>query len=311
MPIEIWILIIALVGLYLGFSYLIYLKMIRHGGFHPGGLVDQSDPFFQPSFDWYTKVVKESVHIQGYDGVRLNGVFIPSIDDKSTHCAIVVHGYQGCHTDMAVIAKEYSDLGFKILLIDLRGHGMSEGTFSTFGIYERYDIKKWIQYVLRTYGATDQILLHGVSMGAASVIMTTALDIPDNVKLVVADSAYASITPVFIRKFKSPLGILFLPGISLVTYYFHHFFLMNLSVKRVVKTNTIPIAFLHGMKDELCPYRQTLKMMESSKASFKDIYSVLSAKHAEGYILEKSGVDAWLKTIISQQFDIKIKKTKI
>lgn len=305
------ILIIAIVlFIYLVISYIIYSKMIRHGGFRNGGIVKQTDPFFAPSFDWFSKVVKEKVHIHGYDGTKLQGFYIPSYNEQSTLTAIILHGYSGQNTDMAIVAQTYSDLGFKILLPDLRGHGLSEGEFSTFGHYESYDLKKWIHFILRTYGETDQILLHGVSMGAATVILSSLHDLPSNVKMRVVDSPYARVAPVFIRKVKNPLAIIFLPGLSFLTYYWHHFSLMNINVAKAVKKSSIPTYFIHGMKDELCPYKQTLQMMESSPASDKDIYTVLDAKHALSYTLEKPKIDEWLSKIIVKIFDLKIKTKK-
>jgi len=302
------LIILGVLVIYLFVCYLLYTKMIRHKGFKNGGLVDQNDPFFQPSYDWFVKSPKESVHIKGYDGVKLTGSYLPSFDEKSTLTAIVLHGYAGINTDMAIIAKNYSDLGFKVLLPDLRGHGLSEGDFSTFGHYESYDLKKWINFILRTYGSTDSILLHGVSMGAATVLLTAAMDLPTNVRLIVADSPYSSVAPVLVRKAKTPLILFFLPGLSLLTWYWHRFFLMLVSVSKAVRKSLIPTVFIHGIKDEFCPYRHTLRMMESSKAPFKDIYTVLEARHAESYKIEKKGIDAWLSKIIQERFNLKLKR---
>lgn len=307
-PREIIILIAGLIILYLILSYIIYSKMIHHGGFRKGGIVNQDDPFFAPSFEWFSKAVKEKVHISGYDGTKLQGYYIPSYNDQSTHTAIILHGYAGQNTDMAIVAQTYSELGFKILLPDLRGHGLSEGEFSTFGKFEAYDLKKWINYLLRTYGATDKILIHGVSMGASTVLLSSALSLPENVRMMVVDSPYARVAPVLSRKVRNPLILFFLPGISFLTYYWHHFLLMNINVAKAVKKSTIPTYFIHGMKDELCPYRATLKMMESLPVKDKDIYTVLNAKHAESFILEKNGIDQWLTKNIEKIFNLKIKK---
>ena len=307
-PRHIIMLIAGILILYLILSYFIYAKMIHHGGFRQGGIVKQTDPFFEPSFTWFSKVVKEKVHIQGYDGTKLQGYYIPSYNELSTHTAIILHGYAGQNTDMAIVAQTYSELGFKILMPDLRGHGLSEGEFSTFGKFEAYDLKKWINYLLRTYGATDEILLHGVSMGASTVLLSSSLHLPENVKMMVVDSPYAKVAPVYYRKAKNPLALIFLPGLSLLTLYWHRFSLMNINVAKAVKSSQIPTYFIHGMKDELCPYQDTLKMMESLPLKDKDIFTVLNAKHAESYILEKNQIDQWLSKIIQRIFHLKLKK---
>jgi len=276
-------------------------------------VVNQEDPFFNPSWKWYEKVPKETVKIKAYDNTILKGVYIPSIDEKSLNTAIILHGYHSVSTDMVLVAKTYSDLGFKVLLPDLRGHGLSEGIFTSFGHYEKYDLKRWINFVLRTYGSTDSILLDGVSMGASTVMLASTLQLPENVKFIVADSGFPSMNEVFIKSFKPKIGLLFLPGVSLITYYFHHFFLGQIKPIHEVRKSKIPIFFIHGTQDELIPFDMAKKLYATSKSPFKELYSVENAKHALGYKDDKAGIDARLKEILPDFFDIKksfLKQTK-
>ena len=165
-PIYIVSIIVGIILIaYFTIAYFIYRTLFLRKNYGTVAFVDHTKPFFAPSKDWYDRSPKELVTIRAYDGVKLAGIFLPSYDEKSTQTAIVMHGYQSQATDMIVIGKMYNDMGFKVLLVDLRGHGSSEGDFSTFGHYEKQDLKKWIHYALRTYGSTDKIL---VQIGRAS-----------------------------------------------------------------------------------------------------------------------------------------------
>ncbi|MBN2504968.1 MAG: alpha/beta hydrolase, partial [Bacilli bacterium] len=253
--VKILIIVGSVLLLYLTLSYFMYRKAFVVKTFKPKQIVDPEDPFFKPSYTWYAKAPKEDVKIHAYDGTVLHATFLPSFDEKSVHTAIVLHGYQALPEDMVAIAKFYNDLGFKVLLIDERGHGQSEGDFTSFGHYEKLDLKKWIQYALRTYGATDQVLLHGVSMGAATSILASVMDLPDNVKLIVADSSFTTLTRLFFNVVKPKVLLFFLPGINLVTYYLHRFMLSQVTPLKAVKDNRIPILFWHGESDKEVPVK--------------------------------------------------------
>jgi hypothetical protein len=267
--------------------------------------VNQEDPFFKESYAWFQKVPKEEISIKSYDSVLLKGTFIPSIDETSTNLAIVVHGYKANSQDMIIIAKLYSDLGFKVMLIDLRAHGASEGKFSSFGYYEKYDIKKWIQYALRTYGSTDRILLHGVSMGAASIIQASGLSLPSNVRYIVADSGYSSLLKM-LRNITTPKSlIVFLPGVSLITYIAHRFFIESIQPMKQIKKSKIPIMIIHGKDDEVVPFSMGESLFDKSKAPYKEFYPVDDCLHGVGYVKDKEGIDSKLRQVLPNFFEIK------
>jgi fermentation-respiration switch protein FrsA (DUF1100 family) len=300
----IYIVVGAVFLFYMFISYLVYRDVFVTDKWTDAGLVDQSQPFFAPSWEWYTKVPKETVSIRSYDNVKLSAVYIPSFDEKSVNTAIVCHGYQAINSDMAVIAKMYSDLGFRVLMPDARGHGLSKGGFTSLGHYERYDLKRWIQYLLRTYGATDQLLLHGVSMGAATVLLTSAMDLPGNVKMVVADSPYTSGYSVIARSMKPKILSIFLPGASLITFFLHRFFVSQANVLKAVKKSKIPLFIYHGEKDVLCPLPMAKRLLAASAAVYKDLYPIPGAGHAEGFILDKEGIEAHVTELIRIYFQL-------
>ncbi len=301
--------VLLLIVLYFSFAYIMYGKLLVDYNKPPKNLVDHEEPFFQPSFEWYQEIPKEEISIRSYDGLTLRGVFIPSFDKNSDSIAIVMHGYQSKGTDMIIIAKMYSDLGFKVILPDLRGHGSSEGDFTSMGYYEKYDLKRWINYALASYGATEKILIHGTSMGAAMAMMVTAMDIPQNLKFMVLDSGFTNMGASLKYSVKPKSLAVFLPGVNVFTYLKHRYFLSRISPIKAMKTNQIPFLIIHGEADQLVPVSMAHKLYEASPAAHKNILIIENARHALGYKVDK---DLCQETIINDIKDIfTIKKSYI
>jgi len=309
MDIALSILIIILV-IYFIISWIIYYKLFvvdKNADYH---VVNQEDPFFNPSYLWFQKAPKDEVQIKAYDGAILKGYFLPSLEEDSNNLAIIVHGYHACSDDMIIIAKLYSDLGFKVLLINQRGHHLSEGDSITFGQYEKQDLKRWIHYALRTYSATDQILLHGVSMGASTIMLTLGDDIPENIKYAVLDSGYSSLSGLFREMARPKIVRIFFPGVSLITYYRHKFFIRKVSPIQAMKKSKVPFVIIHSEDDEQVPFKMGKEIFDASLAPYKDFYPVKGCPHGEGYIIDKLGIENFLKITLPKYFTIKKKYQK-
>lgn len=303
-----WIVLIIIGAVLIAYficSYLIYRRLFLRKQYKSVEFVDHTAPFFASSREWYDRSPKETITIRGYDGVKLTGIFLPSYDDKSTQTAIVLHGYQSQATDMIVIGKMYNDMGFKVMLVNLRGHGESEGDFTTFGHYEKQDLKKWINYALRTYGNTDNILLHGVSLGAATVMLASAINIPENVKLIVADCGFTTLLGMLAFNIKPKPLFLFLPGVNLFTYYNHRFLLRDVSPLRAVVKGRIPLFIYHGTSDSKVPFKMGERLIAAAKAPFKELYPVEGAEHAQGFVVDKIGIERRLFELVCKFFSVK------
>ena len=86
----------------------------------------------------------------------------------------------------------YDDLNVSLLVIDQRAAGESEGVYTSFGALERFDIREWIFYLNGRYNGEKEIYLHGISMGAATSLLVTALAaLPPSFKGVVADCGFS------------------------------------------------------------------------------------------------------------------------
>ena len=123
---------------------------------------------------------------------------LTSFDNLNLHAykVFTVHGYTSEGINMSSYAKNYYDIGYNVLIPDLRSHGLSEGDYIGMGWDDRLDIIDWINTILE-YNPNAEIVLHGVSMGAATVSMVSGEDLPSNVKAIVADCGYTSVWDEF------------------------------------------------------------------------------------------------------------------
>lgn len=298
--------VLAALGLYLFLSHLVYRRFIRIGSAGGGGLVDQTAPFFKASWEWFKAVARDTVAIRAFDGTRLSAAYVAPAVGDSGKTAILVHGYRSVGSDLAILARLYSDLGFRVLVPDLRAHGLSGGNYTSFGHFERFDLRKWIDFVLRTYGANEKILVHGVSLGAATAFLYAADDPPPNLRLIVADSPFASVWGVFARSAKPRALAFFLPGIEFWCRYLHRFTLFRIDVPKAVRETKTPFLIIHSVGDRITPYAASERMAAPSAAPH-EVYAVHSDVHAEGYRTDKAGIDAKVSALVAKFFDDKKK----
>ena len=130
----------------------------------------------------------EPVRVNAPDGKILRGTYIENRRD-SHKTVILIHGLYQNRTMCLPYMDEYRRLGYNILLIDLRGHGESEGDHTEWGISEVDDLLMWCQW-LQNRDPQMTIGLHGISLGAAMALLYAGSEYGQDLSFVVADSAY-------------------------------------------------------------------------------------------------------------------------
>ena len=132
----------------------------------------------------------EDLFLKSKDNLKLHNYIIKN-KNNSNKWVIAVHGYTSQGTYMASYAQKFYDMGYNIIIPDLRGHGKSEGTYIGMGWHERLDIVDLTNYITNNYKGS-QIILFGVSMGAATVMSASGENFPRNVKAIIEDCGYTS-----------------------------------------------------------------------------------------------------------------------
>ncbi len=217
-------------------------------------------------------------YIESYDKLQLHSYVV---SQNSNKWAIVVHGYGGSGKLMSDKSKYFYDMGYNVLIPDLRGHGKSEGDYIGMGWKDRLDIISWINFIIKE-NPNAEIVLHGTSMGAATVLMTSGENLPSNVKAIVADCAYTSAWDEFSYQLETYLKVpsyYILNVTNMVTKLKAGYSLKEASALECVKKATVPILFIHGDKDKFVPYSMMDKLYDATNSP-KEKLTIEGGEHA-------------------------------
>ncbi|HIV73595.1 MAG TPA: alpha/beta hydrolase [Candidatus Pseudogracilibacillus intestinigallinarum] len=220
------------------------------------------------------------------DGITLQGYYLAQ-EEESDKTVIFGHGYLGNALQMSLYGKYYyEELGYNLFMPNFRGHGKSEGDYYGFGWHDRLDMIKWIETLEGTYGK-KQIVLHGLSMGAATVLMVSGEDVPDEIKAIIADSPYTSVYDLFgyqmTRMFHLPKEPI-LTTTSIVTKLRANYSLREASALKQVKKATVPILYIVGEADTFVPAEMTDVLFEAT-SSEKELVTFPKANHGEAGVM--------------------------
>ena len=228
----------------------------------------------------------EPVIIESFDGLKLYGRYYHLKDGAPLE--ILMHGYRShayrdCSGGHALARK----MGFNTLVIDQRAHVKSEGNTICFGVKERLDCLSWIKYANARFGEDTPIILSGLSMGAATVLMATGLDLPGNVACVMADSPFSAPIAIIEKVCADkhyPVAIC-RPFLHLGARLFGGFRLDACTAKDAVAHAHMPILLIHGEADHYVPCSMSPEIAKMC-ASRVEVHTFPDAGHGLCYMTD-------------------------
>lgn len=235
--------------------------------------------------NWLNVVEAAEHYISARDGTVLHGTVIKNSGNR---WAIIVHGYDSEGKNMADCAEQFYTRGYNILLPDQRGHGLSEGRKTSMGEKEQYDLIRWISSLISDDKAA-KIVLYGVSMGAATVMLTAGHKLPKQVCAAIEDCGYTSVYDEFKYNLKRMFHLPAFPILNIVDIFTK--FKDGWSLKNgancinAVKRAEIPILFIHGSTDEFVPFYMHDELFEAALCP-KQKLVIYGAVHAQSAELE-------------------------
>lgn len=234
---------------------------------------------------WYDELPKIEVNLTSYDNYSLHGVKLVK-EDKLPY-VILVHGYGSSSVEMITYAKKYWDNNYNVLLIDQRGHGLSECEYTTFGWKEHFDLLNWISY-LTDEDENVQIVLHGVSMGATTVLLASAEYLPHNVICAISDCAYTTLRKLMLYKMKKIIKINFditYYGIRLLADKLLKFDIVHCNALTCLDNSETPTLFIHGELDDVVPFEMVFDLYYACGAKDKELVTCANSAHADSYLV--------------------------
>ena len=204
------------------------------------------------------KLRYEDVSFKTADGLTLRGWHVPS-SKKTDKTLILLHGYPADKGDI-LPAIAFLQEDFNLLLFDFRYLGESEGSYSTAGPKEVDDLLAAIQFLKSR--AITKVGVWGFSMGGAVALM--AIEKAPEIKAVVAESSYASLSEMALQFFRVrlinyPMAYL----IGLWAKLFLGIDLRDASPAEKIRNSAIPILITHSSSDSVVPFSQAQLLQQA------------------------------------------------
>jgi len=237
--------------------------------------------------------------------VRLHGRIYRG--DPTAPVEIMCHGYRSVpFRDFSGGALEAIDRGYNVILIDQRAHGGSGGKEITYGIRERYDLVAWAYYAADEFPGCDIILL-GISMGGATVVAASELEMPESVRCIISDCPYARLKDILIStagKMGFPKCVY--PLIDLAARIFGGIVISEGDFTLSARNTRLPILIIHGEDDGFVPAYMSEELYLANPDMIRRV-TFPGAHHGTSYLTDRDRymgeVDAFVAEHLSARAD--------
>ena len=296
----IWIAALIIVGLaaialLLGYIFFRYMCLEDHKA------ADNLDGGEGRALQPYVPVIKEKakqnaacrhevVSIKSFDGLTLRAKLYPN--RQADRIVILVHGYHSSSAwDFGASFEMYYRAGYTILALDDRAHGASEGKYIGFGALDQRDVRAWMDWTTERFGADCRIAIIGVSMGAATVMLTTGNYPIPQLACAIEDCGYTSLMDVtdYLIRLRHVPAFPLRQLASLWCRLLAGYWFSETNAEEAVKKSHIPTLFIHGTADKFVQFYMLDRVYQAcaapkQKAVFEDaVHGESSYKYPERY----------------------------
>jgi fermentation-respiration switch protein FrsA (DUF1100 family) len=267
-----------------------------------------TDSCYQQQFEAYPESREWFDSLRNIRALRDTFLIMPTgerhhaffVDRGSTRTALVIHGWRDCAIKFFWLARIYEhELGYNVVMPELHACGESEGEAIQMGWKDRLDALHW----LKTF-QTDTMVVHGVSMGAATTMMLSGEQMPDGIKDLrfVEDCGYTSVWDEFAGQLKEQFGLPAFPlmySTSLLCKLRYGWSFGEASALEQVRKCHYPMLFIHGNTDTFVPSEMVYPLYEA-KPGAKELWIAEGAEHALSYKEHKAGYISKIKAFVTQ-----------
>ena len=222
----------------------------------------------------------EDLYINSFDNLKLHALFINNNTNKTIIC---VHGYKakdGLY-DFGMSAKFLNSLGYNLLFVDNRAHGLSQGKYIGFGVLDSIDVNSWIDYLVINMNQ-ETIILYGMSMGGATVMNAQN----NKVKAIIADCGFASgydEVAYQIKKMYHLPSFPLVPISNILLKLLAKYSLKDKKAYKSIKNYKNNLLIIHGSRDHFVPTSDAYKIFENATCK-KKLLIIKDASHAKSYL---------------------------
>lgn len=223
----------------------------------------------------------------GYD---LSGAWFPQ--PYSTRTVIMVHGISYTRMGMVKYMPMFRRRGWNILVYDQRFFGRSGGANTTYGFYEKYDLKVAVDWV-KTQGPEGGVIgTMGESLGAVTCLQHAAID--PRPAFVIADSGFADLKEELELRLREDYHLPSFPILTVGEWWIR--LLAGFRFSQVVPEADaakleMPVLFVHGLADtEILP-ADSQRMFAAKQRGTRRLFLVPDAGHVQSVLTDPEGYD--------------------
>jgi len=239
----------------------------KAGRFHPGK---------------FENLPKKEVLIPSPFGYDLKTVIVEPY--PSNRYMIIAHGVTENKVNSVKYMNLFLERGFNAVIYDHRRHGESGGKTTSFGHYEKFDLKAVVDWLKKTKGPDIQIGIHGESMGAATLLLYAGM-LEDGADFYIADCPFSDFKELLAYQIKSGMKLpasLILPLGDLFLRLRQKYSIKNVSPISVIDNIKKPILFIHSQKDDFILPSMSQELFERKKGP-KKLYIASNGVHAQSF----------------------------
>ena len=224
--------------------------------------------------EWLDSIKLEKMEIVSPYGYKLNAAVIEGKERK--RWIFLLHGVTQNHKYMLDIASFYHKAGYSVIIWDSRGHGESGGRTTTYGLYEKFDLKAVLETLRKKYGDDIRIGLHGLSMGSG-ILLQYASYVRDDCEFYISDCSFSyfpdQVTAVVGRKIRSkglPVKVVFETG-NLLCRILFRFDTKKIDIASKIHRLENPLLFFNCRDDDYINPVMTKELHEAARAGINEI----------------------------------------
>ena len=237
------------------------------------------------------------------DNLTIRGWYVPK---SPSRVIIVLHGKDANRGAMLEPAAALAKLGYSLLLIDMRGHGLSDGDHYSYGYYEQRDVQGAVSWLKQRGFQPNHMAIYGASMGASTGLVFMGNN-PD-IAAMVSDSAYANLPDELAYGLHAFTGgsipPIFLPGMELAATIFQGLDVNAVRPEESVKhLNGRHLLLIHGTADKLVPVDNAYRLQQAA-GPLADLWIVPGAAHTGSYATQPQPYIQHLTTFFLSYFPI-------
>lgn len=238
------------------------------------------------------------------NGCRLHS-FYSEAPVPSRKTAVVIHGFLVNEMSVMAIARMYRDsLGYNIWLPCLRYFGKSDGEAVQFGWNDRLDVLEWSRIAHGCFGDTLQVM-HGTSMGAATVMMVSGEETPDYLRGFIEDCGYTSVMDQFRYISSEKLHVdknTFLKAAEINELRFGWSYDEASSINQVAKC-TKPMFFIHGEADQFVPAWMAEACYNAKTQGYRELWTTTDSEHCMSFPDHMEEYVARVRTFLTEHVE--------